>query len=66
MAKVYAKYPLANIAIYNGVTLAHYGLGAAGAAPLRRVPASGLRRLRREGPLPQREGDGHRLTRHAV
>lgn len=30
MAKVYARYPLANIAIYNGVTLAHYGLGAAG------------------------------------
>ena len=30
MAKVYARYPLANIAIYNGVTLAHFGLGAAG------------------------------------
>ncbi|MEI6725213.1 MAG: hypothetical protein WCN81_03185 [Actinomycetes bacterium] len=30
MAKVHARYPLANIVIYNGVTLAHFGLGAAG------------------------------------
>jgi len=30
VATVYTRYPLANIAIYNGVTLAHYGLGAAG------------------------------------
>ena len=28
--KVYKRYPLANLAIYNGVTPAHYGLGAAG------------------------------------
>ncbi len=28
--KVYKHYPLASIATYNGVTLAHYGLGAAG------------------------------------
>lgn len=30
MAKVYARYPLANIAIYNGITFAHYGLSVAG------------------------------------
>ena len=30
MANVYARYPLANIAIYNGVAVAHYGLGTAG------------------------------------
>ncbi len=28
--KVYRHYPLANIVIYNGVTLAHYALGAVG------------------------------------
>ena len=28
--KVYKRYPLTNIAVYNGVTLAHYGLGDAG------------------------------------
>ena len=28
--KVYKRYPLTNIAVYNGVTLAHYGLGGAG------------------------------------
>jgi hypothetical protein len=30
VTKVYTHYPLANIAVYNGVTLAHYGLGAVG------------------------------------
>ena len=30
MTRVYAHYPLANVAIYNGVTLTHYGFGAAG------------------------------------
>jgi hypothetical protein len=30
VTKVYTHYPLANIAVYNGVTLAHYGLGASG------------------------------------
>ena len=29
MATVYARYPLANIAIYNGGTLAHCGVCAA-------------------------------------
>ena len=28
--RVYRHYPLANVAIYNGVTLAHYALGATG------------------------------------
>jgi hypothetical protein len=28
--KVYKHYPLASIVVYNGMTLAHYGLGAAG------------------------------------
>jgi hypothetical protein len=27
---VYTRYPLRNVAIYNGVTAAHFGLGAAG------------------------------------
>jgi hypothetical protein len=30
MTEVYRRYPAVNIAIYNGATLAHYGLGAAG------------------------------------
>jgi hypothetical protein len=30
MTEVYQRYPAANVAIYNGATLAHYGLGAAG------------------------------------
>jgi hypothetical protein len=30
MAEVYRRYPAANIVVYNGVTLAHYSLGAAG------------------------------------
>jgi len=29
VTRVYTHYPLANIVIYNGVTAAHYGLGAA-------------------------------------
>jgi hypothetical protein len=30
VTKVHTRYPLANVVTYNGVTLAHYGLGAAG------------------------------------
>jgi hypothetical protein len=30
VAEVYRRYPARNIAIYNGATLAHFGLGAAG------------------------------------
>lgn len=30
MTEVYRRYPATNVAIYNGATLAHYGLGDTG------------------------------------
>lgn len=30
MAKTHTRYPLGSVVLYNGVTLAHYGIGAAG------------------------------------